>query len=621
LDDGASPDGNSVVSDTTPVVTEPFTVDLSTIADDPGLSTGHILRIRWAKNSGGGGNKTIRIELREGYVNESTQGTLIATDDYAINSTTLRTDETTLSGAEANAITDYADLQIRVMGVAGNRALKVDFVELEAPNLTPIAPERLVLNTKSGPFARSADDNLYMVMNRNNASFFDQVTIWRSTNNGVVWTAIDDIDPVGGVSDSNISSMAAVAEGDILHIIWTGFDTGTSLWLLNYVTYNMATETPATAEEIEASILFQWLAIGVRSDSDVVIAIENTDARITLWRGSAGSWTEHIDFGTTDIEFASPAMPTISIADNDDAHVFWFGAGTVGKGVHHRVLRADYTESTAETVTTTGPIGQDRQRTGQSVIFHNKLHVLQLDASLDLVAWSADVAEEPTWSSETIGVDNDVIHGAMLGLFSAGGRMAAVWVRSTDQDIRYTVYESGWGTEQSASDTTPDTADSWRDWRAFVRDGSVYMAGFTKIDSSQNTRYHEFLLGVVVANGTGIGHGSAYGTVTATIVESTATAAGHAVSSGTAVGAVVGAVQADGDGHATASGTSAAIVRQFAAAAGFTVASGQAMGDSIGPIDAVAIGQAVGYSTAVGVSVGVGAGADGMRWGINASVS
>ena len=130
INEGGGGDGTVIVSDTTPVVTEPFTVDLSTITD-PAKSTGHDLKIRWAKNAGGGGNKTIRIELREGYVNESTLGTLIATDDYAINSTTLRTDSTTMSGAEADAITDYSDLQIRVMGVAGNRALKVDFVELE----------------------------------------------------------------------------------------------------------------------------------------------------------------------------------------------------------------------------------------------------------------------------------------------------------------------------------------------------------------------------------------------------------------------------------------------------------------------------------------------------------
>ena len=137
LDDGASPDGNSVVSDTSPTTSEPFTVDLNTITD-PEISTGHILRIRWAKNSGGGGAKTVRIELREGYVNEGSPGSVRATDDYSINSTTLNTDATTLSAGEADSISDYSDLQIRIMGVASNRALKVDFAELEAPDAAVI---------------------------------------------------------------------------------------------------------------------------------------------------------------------------------------------------------------------------------------------------------------------------------------------------------------------------------------------------------------------------------------------------------------------------------------------------------------------------------------------------
>ncbi len=133
IEEGGGGDGTVVVSDSSPVVTEPFTVDLATITD-PAVSTGHILRIRWAKNATGGGNKTIRIELREGYVNESTLGTLIATDDYSINSLTLRTDATTMSAGEADTISDYADLQIRVMGVASNRQLQVDYVELETPD-------------------------------------------------------------------------------------------------------------------------------------------------------------------------------------------------------------------------------------------------------------------------------------------------------------------------------------------------------------------------------------------------------------------------------------------------------------------------------------------------------
>ncbi len=197
IDDGDSPDGTVVVSDTTPTTSEPFTVDLSTLVD-PALSTGHILRIRWAKNSGGGGGKTIRIELREGYVSEGSQGTLIATDDYSINSTTLNTDETALSGAEADAITDYADLQIRVMGVASNRALKVDFVELEAP---PV----IVTGAAIGHAASSSGATAAVL-----PPAWD---IYRPTSDEVagdwvtapLWSKIDD-DPTDSGADSDVIS-------------------------------------------------------------------------------------------------------------------------------------------------------------------------------------------------------------------------------------------------------------------------------------------------------------------------------------------------------------------------------------------------------------------------------
>jgi hypothetical protein len=147
INEGGAGDGTVVISDSTPTTSEPFTVDLDTIGD-PAVATGHILRIRWAKNAGGGGAKTIRIELREGYVSEASQGTLIATDDYSLNSTTLTTDTTTLSASEANSITDYSNLQIRIMGVASNRALKVDFAELETPDA---AAQVIAVGTLTGP--------------------------------------------------------------------------------------------------------------------------------------------------------------------------------------------------------------------------------------------------------------------------------------------------------------------------------------------------------------------------------------------------------------------------------------------------------------------------------------
>ncbi len=139
IDDGASPDGTVILSDSSPDSTEPFAVELSDVTD-PSSSTGHIIRCHWAKNSNGGGAHRGQAELRQGYVSEGSQGTLIATlTGAAIDTTTLTTQTYTLSAAEADNITDYSDLQLRVWaeksnGTTGNRVWKIDYVELEVPD-------------------------------------------------------------------------------------------------------------------------------------------------------------------------------------------------------------------------------------------------------------------------------------------------------------------------------------------------------------------------------------------------------------------------------------------------------------------------------------------------------
>ena len=136
IDDGDSPDSVFVVSDATPVITEPFTVDGSTVTD-PAVSTGHILRARWSK-TGTGTNTRGVLQLRQGYVDEGDQGTLIATLTGAALAEVLTTQTHSLSEAEANAITDYADLQLRVYAekTAGGTAhsWQVEFIELEVPD-------------------------------------------------------------------------------------------------------------------------------------------------------------------------------------------------------------------------------------------------------------------------------------------------------------------------------------------------------------------------------------------------------------------------------------------------------------------------------------------------------
>lgn len=92
----------------------PYSFELSTI-EDPASSSGHILRWRRAKDAAGGGQIDLTVELRMGFVSEGSMGTLITTNADTDLSDTEATTTDALSGGEADSITDYSDLQGRVV--------------------------------------------------------------------------------------------------------------------------------------------------------------------------------------------------------------------------------------------------------------------------------------------------------------------------------------------------------------------------------------------------------------------------------------------------------------------------------------------------------------------------
>jgi hypothetical protein len=87
-----------------------------TTLEDPLSSSGHILRIAYGKDTTGGDQIDIVVELRQGYTNEGAQGTLINTKTFTDVASGFTLDADTLSGAEADAITDYANLYVRIVG-------------------------------------------------------------------------------------------------------------------------------------------------------------------------------------------------------------------------------------------------------------------------------------------------------------------------------------------------------------------------------------------------------------------------------------------------------------------------------------------------------------------------
>lgn len=112
VDEATADDADYIRSPTSPV-NDVITFSLSNVTD-PALSTGHVLFMRTSVDQAAQESIDITEQLRQGYVSEASQGTLIASQTRAgITSTTWTDSSYTLSGAEADAITDYTDLAAR----------------------------------------------------------------------------------------------------------------------------------------------------------------------------------------------------------------------------------------------------------------------------------------------------------------------------------------------------------------------------------------------------------------------------------------------------------------------------------------------------------------------------
>ena len=110
---GAGDDTDYAESDLAPA-SSAFAVDLSTV-EDPVSSSGHIMRWRRGKNAAGGAQIDLTVQLRQGYTGEGAQGTLINSFSDTNIPDAFATTTDTLTGGEADTITDYTDLQLRLV--------------------------------------------------------------------------------------------------------------------------------------------------------------------------------------------------------------------------------------------------------------------------------------------------------------------------------------------------------------------------------------------------------------------------------------------------------------------------------------------------------------------------
>jgi hypothetical protein len=112
IDESSADDADYIRSPTSPA-SEVYVCRLSDVTD-PALSTGHVMRMRTSCDVASQETLDFTQQLRQGYTNEGSQGTLIASQSRnGVSSDTWTTSSYTLSGAEADAITDYTALFFR----------------------------------------------------------------------------------------------------------------------------------------------------------------------------------------------------------------------------------------------------------------------------------------------------------------------------------------------------------------------------------------------------------------------------------------------------------------------------------------------------------------------------
>lgn len=121
-------DADFAESDSNPTFSA-MEVGLSSI-DDPALSTGHVLRYRYQKDSAAGAQIDLVVDLVQGV-------TIIATFTHLDIQPGFITQAQALTGPQADAITDYTDLRIHFTadnpGPGATREANVSFAEFEIP--------------------------------------------------------------------------------------------------------------------------------------------------------------------------------------------------------------------------------------------------------------------------------------------------------------------------------------------------------------------------------------------------------------------------------------------------------------------------------------------------------
>lgn len=114
IDEIVADDADFVRSPLAPA-SEVYVTKLSAVTD-PVVHGGHVMRYRYSKDSPGGAQVDLTVQLRQDYVNEGNLGTLIKEWVHAnIPDAWTASGDQTLSEGEAATISDYSNLYLRII--------------------------------------------------------------------------------------------------------------------------------------------------------------------------------------------------------------------------------------------------------------------------------------------------------------------------------------------------------------------------------------------------------------------------------------------------------------------------------------------------------------------------
>jgi hypothetical protein len=129
IDETSPSDGTDAITSASGTGSDVCRVNTNSITD-PVVSDGHILRMRARRSSGTGGSVNCRLYSAGGLIGIYTT--------IATISSSFRTFEFTLSGAEADSITSYSDIDIEFVKVPAGFSctMEVSWAEFEVPNIS-----------------------------------------------------------------------------------------------------------------------------------------------------------------------------------------------------------------------------------------------------------------------------------------------------------------------------------------------------------------------------------------------------------------------------------------------------------------------------------------------------